>query len=93
MTDSTASSFRSQMAGFRWAQSAQNSLPAPASQARNGGIGSTLASWAGSVGEAAGLSAYVPLRSAEHTDEEEARLSLSRWERYARLGSFLGSVD
>lgn len=29
-----------------------------------------------------GLSGYVPLRSSERSSEEEAYLSLSRWERY-----------
>ena len=29
-----------------------------------------------------GLSSYVPLRSAERTNEEEAYLSLSHWDRY-----------
>lgn len=84
MTDSAADAFRSQMAGFRWAQGAQtgSSLPAPAAQPRTaGGFGATLAALPARVGEAAGLSAYVPLRSSEHTDEEEAMLSLSRWER------------
>ena len=29
-----------------------------------------------------GRSSYVPLRSAERTNEEEAYLSLSHWDRY-----------
>lgn len=29
-----------------------------------------------------GLSGYVPLRSAERSNEEEAYISLSHWERY-----------
>lgn len=39
--------------------------------------GSGIASWFRS-----GLSAYVPLRSVERTNEEEAYISLSHWDRY-----------
>ncbi|KAE8269309.1 hypothetical protein A4X09_0g3033 [Tilletia walkeri] len=63
---STESNFRSQLSGFRWATSRQDdSQPQPSYL-------STVTS---------SLSGYVPLRSAERTNEEEAFISLSRWDR------------
>ncbi|PWN43115.1 SFT2-domain-containing protein [Ceraceosorus guamensis] len=67
----TESNFRNQLSGFRWAQGrTDDSAPAAA--------GSTSGTGSGLFGA---LSGYVPLRSAERTNEEEAYLSLSRWER------------
>ncbi|KAE8211300.1 hypothetical protein CF327_g4942 [Tilletia walkeri] len=64
---STESNFRSQLSGFRWATSRQDdSQPQPSYL-------STVTS---------SLSGYVPLRSAERTNEEEAFISLSRWDRF-----------
>ncbi|PWO01264.1 SFT2-domain-containing protein [Tilletiopsis washingtonensis] len=62
--------FRSQLNGFRWAQGrTDDSAAAPAGQG----------SWLSGVGSS--LSGYVPLRSDQRTNEEEAYISLSRWER------------
>lgn len=47
--------------------------PAPDAAGGSGGVFSYLQQ---------GLSSYVPLRSAERTNEEEAYLSLSHWDRY-----------
>ncbi|CAO1615708.1 unnamed protein product [Parajaminaea phylloscopi] len=73
------SSFRSQLSGFRWAQGSTNdsrptaSQPAAEATGPGGGAGGYLPNW---------MSSYVPLRSSERSNEEEAFLSLSRWERF-----------
>ncbi|UZJ52495.1 hypothetical protein CBS101457_001815 [Exobasidium rhododendri] len=74
-SDNTAeNSFRSQLTGFRWAQGrTDDSRPG---NANTGGAGSYLSTISNSI------SGYVPLRSAERSNEEEAYLSLSRWERF-----------
>lgn len=72
MAANAETSFRSQLAGFRWAQGVtDDSLPA-ASAAPASGTSSYFSS----------LSSYVPLRSNNRSNEEEAYLSLSRWERF-----------
>ncbi|KAK0524373.1 protein transport protein sft2 [Tilletia horrida] len=64
---SSESNFRSQLSGFRWASSrTDDSAPRPSYL-------STVTS---------SLSGYVPLRSEERTNEEEAFISLSRWDRF-----------
>lgn len=74
LTMAQQNSFRSQLAGFRWANSVQDdsaanpTLPPPPTSLWN--------SFQNSV------SGYVPLRSADRTNEEEAYFALSRWERY-----------
>ncbi|KAL9931825.1 hypothetical protein V8E36_009375 [Tilletia maclaganii] len=73
------SNFRSQLSGFRWASSrTDDSQPRPSYL-------STVTS---------SISGYVPLRSAERTNEEEAFISLSRWDRFlgflaCLVGSFI----
>ncbi|CBQ71103.1 related to SFT2/YBL102W [Sporisorium reilianum SRZ2] len=70
---STESNYRSELSGFRWAQGrTDDSRPQNAS----GGPASYLSTITNSI------SGYVPLRSNERTNEEEAYLSLSRWERF-----------
>lgn len=61
--------------GFRWAQGRTDDSR-PVGNANTGGAGSYLSTISNSI------SGYVPLRSAERTNEEEAYLSLSRWERF-----------
>src|SRR5882762_3990518 len=70
---STESNFRSNLSQFRWAQGVtDDSQPAQsASQPSN-----PFSRFYNSVGD------YVPLRSNEHSNEEEAWFALSRWERY-----------
>ncbi|KDN39244.1 SFT2-domain-containing protein [Tilletiaria anomala UBC 951] len=85
MADSTESTFRSHLSGFRWAQGRTDDSPAGRAAAattttNTGGAGSYLSTFSNSI------SGYVPLRSNSRTDEEEAYLSLSRWERL--LGFF-----
>jgi len=63
--------FRANMSGFKWARgasSAAQATPAPDSSSRLSRFTSSM-------------SAYVPLRSNERTNEEEAYYALSRWER------------
>lgn len=62
----------SMSAGFRWAQGRTDDSAANANT--GGGYLSTITN---------SISGYVPLRSAERSNEEEAYLSLSRWERCA----------
>lgn len=69
-------SFRSQLSGFRWAQGPNNDSRPVAQQPRAGAANessSFLPNW---------MSSYVPLHSSERSNEEEAFLSLSRWERF-----------
>lgn len=75
MASTTApSSFSAQLSQFRWAQGrTDDSAQAPAAQP--GGWWSTVSN---------SVSPYVPLRSADRTNEEEAYFALSRWERSVR---------
>ncbi|KAK1922778.1 Got1/Sft2-like family-domain-containing protein [Papiliotrema laurentii] len=70
MSASAQQSFRSQLSGFRWANSVQDDSQAPAAQQ-------------GVFGRAwGGLSGYIPLRNEGRSQEEEAYFALSRWERF-----------
>ncbi|PWN52819.1 SFT2-domain-containing protein [Violaceomyces palustris] len=81
---SAETNFRSQLSGFKWAQGRTDDSPAGRSNMTNG------SNSGGGGGEGGGflsgltnsLSGYVPLRSSERSNEEEAYLSLSRWERF-----------
>ncbi|KAN0065369.1 Protein transport protein sft2 [Thecaphora frezii] len=64
--------FRSQLAGFRWAQGRTDDSPAARSASRGGYMSMFTNS----------LSGYVPLRSEARSNEEEAYISLSHWERF-----------
>ncbi|KAF8523810.1 SFT2-domain-containing protein [Gautieria morchelliformis] len=61
---------------FRWARGATDDSRATESQ-------STWSRWTSLAGS------YVPLRSDEHTNEEEAYFALSRWERLLGFGACL----
>ncbi|SPO36702.1 related to SFT2/YBL102W [Pseudozyma flocculosa] len=83
MSQGTESQFRSQLAGFRWAQGRTDDSPAGraaasanSTNAGGGGGGSYMSMLTNSI------SGYVPLRSDQRTNEEEAYISLSRWERF-----------
>lgn len=64
--------FRANLSQFRWARGQTDaSQPAAQPQASANPFSRFYSS----------VSGYVPLRSAEHTNEEEAYFALSRWER------------
>jgi hypothetical protein len=68
-------SFRENLSQFRWARGNTDDSPQAQQQQRSGGAFSRFYN-------AVGLSGYVPLRSNERSNEEEAYFALSRWERY-----------
>ncbi|KZS88761.1 SFT2-domain-containing protein [Sistotremastrum niveocremeum HHB9708] len=79
---STEQNFRSSLSQFKWArgvtddsQAAQASAPAASDS-----VFSRITSFAGG---------YVPLRSSERSNEEEAYFALSRWERLLGFGACL----
>jgi len=67
MSASAQQSFRSQLSGFRWANSVQDDSPAAAAQQPQGVFGRA---WGG-------LSGYIPLRNEGRSQEEEAYFALS----------------
>ncbi|WWD21282.1 hypothetical protein CI109_105766 [Kwoniella shandongensis] len=72
MSASAQQSFRSQLSGFRWANSVQDdSQPA---------AGASSANPLGRVWNS--MSGYIPLRNEGRSQEEEAYFALSRWERF-----------
>ncbi|KZP30069.1 ER-to-golgi vesicle protein transport Sft2 [Athelia psychrophila] len=76
---SSESNFRTGLSQFRWAQGATNdSQPPPPPTSSN-----PFSRFYNSVGE------YVPLRSNERSNEEEAYFALSRWERLLGFGACL----
>jgi hypothetical protein len=85
---SNEQAFRSQLSQFRWARGNNNdsatttTAAANAASANNGGFFSRTYN---SISNTA--SGYVPLRSNERTNEEEAMFALSRWERYVSHSS------
>jgi hypothetical protein len=87
MSSQPASTFRSQLAGFRWANGIIDDSPAAPSTASQGGGGGGI--W-GSLTNS--VSAYVPLRSNERSNEEEAYFALSRWERYVHASGQSSSI-
>ncbi|ODO06146.1 SFT2 domain-containing protein [Cryptococcus wingfieldii CBS 7118] len=74
MTDSAQRNFRSQLSGFRWANSVQDdsAQQAAAAQQSSNPFGRAWSS----------MSGYIPLRSEGASQEEEAYFALSRWERF-----------
>jgi hypothetical protein len=73
---STESNFRSNLSQFRWAQGVtDDSQPAQSSSQPS----NPFSRFYNSVGD------YVPLRSNERSNEEEAWFALSRWERCGEL--------
>jgi hypothetical protein len=74
---SSESAFRSNLSQFRWARGVtDDSQAAPAQQASANPFARFYHSVAGD---------YIPLRSEQRTDEEEAWFALNRWERYVVL--------
>ncbi|CAD6578871.1 MAG: protein transport protein sft2 [Tremellales sp. Tagirdzhanova-0007] len=70
MSASAQQSFRSQLSGFRWANSVQDdSQPPPSTSNPLGRVWNSM-------------SGYIPLRSEGRSQEEEAYFALSRWERF-----------
>ncbi|KAK9894981.1 SFT2-domain-containing protein [Cystobasidium minutum MCA 4210] len=74
-------SFRDQLQGFRWARGrtddssvAGNTSAAAAAEASSNPFSR--------LSNTLGISGYIPLRSNERTNEEEAYFALSRWERF-----------
>ena len=67
--------FRSSLAQFRWTPAAEPSPPQPFTSNPSGESGFLERLYHST-------SAYVPLRSDERSNEEEAYVALSRWERY-----------
>ena len=75
---STEQSFRNNLSQFRWAQGvtddSQPAQPAPASNPFSRFYNAVAGD-------------YVPLRSSERSNEDEAWFALSRWERYVPFAS------
>jgi hypothetical protein len=68
----TENSFRSSLSQFRWARGVTDD-----SQARDDGNSrNPFSRFYSAIG-----GAYIPLRSSENSNEEEAYFALSRWER------------
>lgn len=75
MSNSAEQSFRSNLSQFRWAQS-NNAEP---QQDASGPPSGRFARFYNAIG-----GGYIPLRSNERSNDEEAYFALSRWERYER---------
>ncbi|KAI9636962.1 Got1/Sft2-like family-domain-containing protein [Dioszegia hungarica] len=76
MSSSNQQTFRSQLSGFRWANSVQDDSAAAASASAQAGPSNAFGrAWTG-------LSGYIPLRNEGRSQEEEAYFALSRWERF-----------
>ncbi|KAK6906183.1 hypothetical protein I203_100168 [Kwoniella mangroviensis CBS 8507] len=72
MSASAQQSFRSQLSGFRWANSVQDDSQRSSSQQEGSNpLGRVWNS----------MSGYIPLRNEGRSQEEEAYFALSRWER------------
>lgn len=72
-TPSAEQNFRTNLSQFRWARgTTDDSQSAQASSS-----GNPFSRFYNAIG-----GGYVPLRSSEHSNEEEAYFALSRWERY-----------
>ena len=70
-TPSTEQSFRANLSQFRWAQGNTDDSQPQAQQ-----NGNPFSRFYNAIG-----SSYVPLRSNERSNEEEAYFALSRWDR------------
>ena len=73
---STESNFRSNLSQFRWARGVTDDSQPLGTQAQAGNSRNPFSRFYNAVG-----GAYVPLRSNERSNEEEAYFALSRWER------------
>ncbi|CAK5271460.1 unnamed protein product [Mycena citricolor] len=80
----TEQSFRANLSQFRWARGVtDDSQQTQASQANSGGNPFSR------FYNAIGAGDYIPLRSSERSNEEEAWFALSRWERLLGFGGCL----
>ncbi|KZT05222.1 SFT2-domain-containing protein [Laetiporus sulphureus 93-53] len=79
MSNSTEQSFRSNLAQFRWAQGNGD-----ATQDAAGTPPGRFSRFYNAIG-----GGYIPLRSTERTNDEEAYFALSRWERLLGFGGCL----
>lgn len=71
MSSSNQQTFRSQLSGFRWANSVQDDSAAAASASAQAGPSNAFGrAWTG-------LSGYIPLRNEGRSQEEEAYFALS----------------
>lgn len=71
MSASNQQNFRSQLSGFRWANSVQDDSAAASTSAQPGGPSNAFGrAWTG-------LSGYIPLRNEGRSQEEEAYFALS----------------
>ncbi|WWC72943.1 uncharacterized protein I206_106907 [Kwoniella pini CBS 10737] len=71
MSANTQQSFRSQLSGFRWANSVQDDSQRSSAET-SGPFGRVWNS----------MNGYIPLRNEGRSQEEEAYFALSRWERF-----------
>jgi len=76
---STEQSFRANLSQFRWANSVQDDSQQQQPQSSN-----SFARFYNAVG-----GGYIPLRSNERSNEEEAYFALSRWDRLIGFGACL----
>ncbi|KAF8642914.1 hypothetical protein AX16_009302 [Volvariella volvacea WC 439] len=77
---SAEQNFRANLSQFRWARSAQDDSQQAQPQANGNPFSRFYSSIAGD---------YIPLRSSERSNEEEAWFALSRWERLLGFGGCL----
>ena len=70
----TEQSFRANLSQFRWARDQQQQQQ---QEPQGSGAGGAFGRFYSSIG----ISDYVPLRSNERSNEDEAYFALSRWER------------
>lgn len=78
MASSTEQSFRASLSQFRWARGNTNDAQQPEPTQQQSSSANPFARFYNAIG----ASGYVPLRSNERSNEEEAYFALSRWERY-----------
>ncbi|KAI5117274.1 hypothetical protein M0805_001004 [Coniferiporia weirii] len=79
-TPNTEQSFRSNLSQFRWARGVTDE----SQQAQAPSTGNPFSRFYNSIG-----GAYVPPRSSDRSNEEEAYFALSRWERLLGFGACL----
>ncbi|KAJ3868485.1 Got1/Sft2-like family-domain-containing protein [Lentinula edodes] len=84
-TSSTEQNFRNNLSQFAWARGSTNdSQPSQQQQSQPGQSGNPFARFYNAV-----AGDYIPLRSNERSNEDEAWLALSRWERLLGFGACL----
>ncbi|KAJ3904081.1 Got1/Sft2-like family-domain-containing protein [Lentinula edodes] len=84
-TSSTEQNFRNNLSQFAWARGSTNDLqPSQQQQSQPRQSGNPFARFYNAV-----AGDYIPLRSNERSNEDEAWLALSRWERLLGFGACL----